>query len=148
MGAWDDDTAVQRKAQLRLLSSLPALRLQDSPPRADAPGIAHHPVPEVQRSLRRDARPETHQHLLSAAHSATAYTGVPCQTNRHCPGKPRLSSRQWIVFVSRNCPADLNGLMRFYVAGHIRFLTWRGKLCCVTVAGQHIYRQVHFDRPT
>jgi ATP-dependent DNA ligase len=67
MGGWDDDTAVQRKAQLRLLASLPALRLQDSAERAEAPGIAYHPVPEVQRNLRRDGRPETHQHVLSAA---------------------------------------------------------------------------------
>src|SRR5277367_3577454 len=67
MGGWDDDTAIQRKAQLRLLSSLPALRLQDSAKRADAAGIAHPQVPEVRRSLRRDGRPETHQYLLSAA---------------------------------------------------------------------------------
>src|SRR5271156_651393 len=67
MGGWDDDTAVQRKAQLRLLSSLPALRLQDSAKRAEAAGIAHPQVPEVRRSLRRDGRPETHQYLLSAA---------------------------------------------------------------------------------
>jgi hypothetical protein len=43
MGGWDDDTAVQRKAQLRLLASLPALRLQGSAERTEAPGIAHHP---------------------------------------------------------------------------------------------------------
>ena len=34
MGGWDDDTAIQRKAQLRLLASLPALRLQDSAARS------------------------------------------------------------------------------------------------------------------
>jgi hypothetical protein len=66
MAGWDDDTAVQRKAQLRLLSSLPVLRLQDSAERADAPGIAHHPVPEVRRIIRRDEWPETPQHVLSA----------------------------------------------------------------------------------
>ncbi len=112
MGGWDDDTAVQRKAQLRLLSSLPALRLQNSAERADASGITHHPVPEVRRSIRRDEWPETHQHLLSAALPAAAYTGVPCQASRHCPGKPRVSSRRWIVFLSPNCPMDLNGLMK------------------------------------
>jgi hypothetical protein len=31
MGEWDDDTEVQRKAQLRLLSSLPALRYKIQP---------------------------------------------------------------------------------------------------------------------
>jgi len=65
MGGWDDDSTLQRKAQLRLLSSLPALWLQDSAPRANAPRIAHNPVSEVQRRLRRDARAKTHQHLLS-----------------------------------------------------------------------------------
>ncbi len=75
MGGWDDDTAVQRKAQLRLLSSLPALRLQDSAERADASGIPYHPVPEVRRSIRRDVRPETHQHLLSTALPAAADWG-------------------------------------------------------------------------
>src|SRR5580693_9727915 len=64
MSGRDDDTAVQRKAQLRLLSSLPALQLQDSAKRTDASGIAHRQVPEVRRSLRRDGRPETHQYLL------------------------------------------------------------------------------------
>ena len=49
MGGQDDDTAVQRKAQLRFLAALPALRLQDSAERADAPGIAYHPVPEVRK---------------------------------------------------------------------------------------------------
>jgi DNA ligase D-like protein (predicted ligase) len=67
MGGWDDGAAVQRKAQLRLLSSLPVPRLQDSAERVDAPGIAHHPVPEVRRSLRRDGWPKPHQHVLNAA---------------------------------------------------------------------------------
>jgi hypothetical protein len=74
MGGRDDDTAVQRKAQLRLLSALPALRLQDSAERADASGIAYHPVLEVRRSIRRDGWPETRQHVLIAALPAAAYT--------------------------------------------------------------------------
>jgi hypothetical protein len=65
MGGWDDGAAVQRKAQLRLLTSLPVLRLQDSAEGANSSGIAHHPVPKMQRSLRRDGRAETGQHLLS-----------------------------------------------------------------------------------
>jgi hypothetical protein len=114
MGGWDDDTAVQRKAQLRLLSSLPALRLQNSAERADASGITHHPVPEVRRSIRRDGWPETHQHLLSAALPAAAYTGVPCQPSRHCPSKPRVSSRRWIlVALGPDGRPDFNLLQNF-----------------------------------
>jgi hypothetical protein len=67
MGGQDDGAAVQRKAQLRLLTSLPALRLPDSAKRADASGIAHHQVPEVRWSVRRDGWPEAHQHILRAA---------------------------------------------------------------------------------
>jgi hypothetical protein len=67
MGGHDDGAAVQRKAQLQLLSSLPALQLPDSAKRIDAPGIAHHPVPEVRRRVRRDEWPEAHQHILRAA---------------------------------------------------------------------------------
>ena len=139
MGGWDDDTAVQRKAQLRLLASLPALWLQNSAQRADAPGLAHHPVSEVQRNLRRDGWPETHQHLLSAGPLGSAYTRVPCQTNWHCPSKPRVSSRRWIVFLSPNCPMDRNGLMKSYVVDHIRFLMWCWNLCEVTDSGQHTH---------
>jgi hypothetical protein len=76
MGERDDDTAVQKKAQLRLLSAMPALRLQDSAERADASGIAYHPVPEMRRSIRRDGWPETRQHVLSAALPAAAYMGL------------------------------------------------------------------------
>jgi hypothetical protein len=76
MGGWEDDAAVQRKAQLRLLSALPVLWLQDSAERVDAPGIAHHPVPEVRRSVRRDGWPEAHQHVLNAALPTAEYTGV------------------------------------------------------------------------
>jgi hypothetical protein len=75
MGGWDDGAAVQRKAQLRLLSALSTLWLQDSAERVDAPGIAHHPVPEVRRSIRRDGGPETHQHILIWAFPPPAYTG-------------------------------------------------------------------------
>lgn len=146
MGGPDHDTAVQRKAELRLLASLPALRLQDSAERADAPGLAHHPVPEVQRNLRRDGRPGTHQHLLSAAPLGSAYTGVPCQTNWHCPSKPRVSSRRWIVFLSPNCPMDRNGLMKSYVALHIRFLLRRWTLCGVDSAARPSH--VQFCRKT
>jgi ATP dependent DNA ligase domain len=67
MGGRDDGAAVQRKAQLRPLSALPALRVQDSTERVDPSGIAHHPVPEVRRRIRPDGEPETHQHILSAA---------------------------------------------------------------------------------
>ena len=75
MGGWDDGATVQRRAQLRLLSALPTLRLQDSAERIDASGIAHHPVPEVRRRIRRDGGPETHQHILSEALPPPAYTG-------------------------------------------------------------------------
>jgi hypothetical protein len=76
MGGWDDDAAVQRKAQLRLRSSLPALRLPDSTEGADAPGIAHHQVPEVRRGVRRDGWPEAHQHILRAAVAARHTLGA------------------------------------------------------------------------
>ena len=100
MGEWDDDTAVQRKTQLRLLSSLPALWLQDSAERADASGIAHHPVPEVRRSIRRDEWPETHQHLLSAALSTAAYNRVPCRASGHRPDNNPVTRRNVNVTIA------------------------------------------------
>jgi hypothetical protein len=36
------------------------------PRETDAPVIAHHQVPEVRRSVRRDGWPRTHQHILIA----------------------------------------------------------------------------------
>ncbi len=84
MGGWDDDAAVQRKAQFRLLSALPTLRLQDSAERVDAAGIAHHPVPEVRQRIRRDGAPETHQHVLSAAFPPAATLG-PMPSKRALP---------------------------------------------------------------
>jgi hypothetical protein len=56
-------------------------------PRADASGIAHHPVPEVRRSIRRDGWPETHQYVLNATLPTAGYTGVPCQASGHCPSR-------------------------------------------------------------
>jgi hypothetical protein len=84
MGGWDDGAAVQGKAQLRLLSALSTLRLQDSTERTDASGIAHHPVPEVRRRIRRDGGPKTHQHILSAAF-ARRHTLGPMRSKRALP---------------------------------------------------------------
>jgi hypothetical protein len=88
MGGRDDDTTVQREAQLRLFSSLPALRLQDSAERALAFSIAHHPVPEMRRSLRRDEWPEARQYVLRAALPRPAYTG----SNAPSAGLPRQAA--------------------------------------------------------
>ena len=73
---------------------------------------------------------------------------------KSCPSKvpfhdgPLASSRPWIASPSPSCPRDRNGPTKSYVADHIRFLMWRKKLCCVTVAGQHLYWRMRFERAT
>ena len=65
MGGSGDGAAVQRKAQLRLLSTVPAVRLQDSSERTAASRIAHYQVPEVWRGIRRDGWQEAAEHVVT-----------------------------------------------------------------------------------
>jgi hypothetical protein len=64
MGGWGDDTSVQGKAQLRPLSTLSTVRVQNSAQRTGASRLTCNQVPKVWRYLQRDGQKETAGHVL------------------------------------------------------------------------------------
>jgi hypothetical protein len=84
-----DDAKIQRGAELRLLLTLPCVRVQDPAERAYAVQFGHDQMPTLQPGLRGEARQKTAEYVLSYLGRQPWRTG---KANRVAHGTPGFAS--------------------------------------------------------